>query len=427
MKSAVLHVISLAHFSLAYARGWAADNRNQRLRLTAENDRLREAVALLEEVARLKDARMARVAPHRRPHYLPTERMAILEIRAARGWSLEQTARAFLVTAETIASWARRVDEQGTEALVQLREPVNKFPEFVAYIVQRLKALCPMMGKRKIAETLSRAGLHLGATTVGRMLQQKPRPSCPFAVDRPAAVKHVVTAKYANHVWHVDLTTLPIAAFWCSWLPFALPQRWPFCHWLAVAVDHYSRRIMGFAIVKQTPTSVAVRRFLGRTMADTAVPKYIICDRGKQFDCQDFRAWCKRRGIRPRFGAIGKHGSLAVVERAILTIKLLCRQLMVVPVRPEAFRRELAAIVAWHNEHRPHAALAGRTPNEVYFGCPPANRQPRWEPRARWPRGSPCARPVTLVKGKPGVRLQLDVEFLGRRRHLPIVRLKRAA
>ena len=29
---------------------------------------------------------------------------------------------------------------------------------------------------------------------------------------------------------------------WCTWLPFALPQRWPFCWWVLVAVDHFSRR-----------------------------------------------------------------------------------------------------------------------------------------------------------------------------------------
>jgi hypothetical protein len=56
----------------------------------------------------------------------------------------------------------KRIDEKDTDALLQLREPVNKFPDFVRYIVQRLKSLSPSMGKVKIAETLCRAGLHLG-------------------------------------------------------------------------------------------------------------------------------------------------------------------------------------------------------------------------------------------------------------------------
>jgi len=60
--------------------------------------------------------------------------------------------------AGTIASWLKRVDEQGPDALLQIREPVNKFPDFVRYAVQRLKALCPTMGKVKITQTLCGAG-----------------------------------------------------------------------------------------------------------------------------------------------------------------------------------------------------------------------------------------------------------------------------
>jgi hypothetical protein len=73
--------------------------------------------------------------------------MAILQLKAARAWNLEQAAQAFLVTADTIRWWLKRVDEQGPDALVQLREPVNRFPDFVRYLVQQLKALCPMLGK----------------------------------------------------------------------------------------------------------------------------------------------------------------------------------------------------------------------------------------------------------------------------------------
>jgi hypothetical protein len=53
-----------------------------------------------------------------------------------------------------------------------MAEPVNRFPEFVRYLVRELKALLPAMGKVRIAQVLARAGLHLGATTVGRMLRE---------------------------------------------------------------------------------------------------------------------------------------------------------------------------------------------------------------------------------------------------------------
>jgi DNA-binding transcriptional regulator YiaG len=165
VKSAILHVIALAQYAVAHTRGWAFDGRVARLRRKAQNDQLKQKVALLTEEIRIKDARLKRVEPQKRPHYVPTERMAILELRAARGWSAQQTAETFHVTAATIASWMRRVDESGASALIQIREPVNKFPDFVRYAVQRLKALCPSLGKAKIAEMLCRAGLHLGTST----------------------------------------------------------------------------------------------------------------------------------------------------------------------------------------------------------------------------------------------------------------------
>jgi hypothetical protein len=84
--------------------------------------------------------------------------MPILQLKAARGWSLEQTAREFLVTADTVRSWLQRRDEQRPDALVQLPTPANQFPQFVRYVVQQLKAFSPMMGKLKIAQILARAG-----------------------------------------------------------------------------------------------------------------------------------------------------------------------------------------------------------------------------------------------------------------------------
>jgi transposase InsO family protein len=261
------------------------------------------------------------------------------------------------------------------------------------------------------------------------MLKEKPRHESQFTNPAPANQGRIVTAKYPNHVWHVDLTVVPIGGFWTAWLPFTLPQCWPFCFWVAIVIDHYSRRVMGVTAFEDQPTSEAVCRFLGRTITKAGKgPKYIVCDRGGQFDCDGFRRWCKRKGIKPpRYGAIGQHGSLAVVERVILTIKCLLSCLPLVPYRREAFRRELRSTVEWYNAFRPHTWLGGRTPDEVYFGKFPANRRPRFEPRTRWPRGSPCAKPWALVRGKPGAKVAMEVTFHAGRKHLPIITVKRAA
>ena len=430
VKSAILHAISLAQFTMAHTRGWAANSPNSRIRLKADLDRAHQEIALLREELRILNARMAQLPPHRRPYYPPTARMAILQLRAARGWSLEQTAKAFLLTAETIASWLKRIDEQGTDALVQLPESVNRYPDFVRYLVQRLKSLCPMLGKVKIAQILARAGLHLGVTTVGRMLKEKSRQTPPCKDGDMANKSRVVTAKYPGHLWHTDLSVVPTSlGFWTSWFPFSMPQCWPFAWWIALAEDHFSRRVMGYAVFLREPSSPQVCTMLGRAIATAGkAPRHIVCDQGPQFRCDGFKRWCRRTGIKPpRYGAIGKHGSLAVIERLILTLKVLLRCLPLVPLYKNTFRREMGLAIDWYNEQRPHTTLGGRTPNEVYTGRYPSNRKPRYEPRECWPRCSPCARPITLVKGQPGARIELDLEFESGRQYLPVVRVKRSA
>ncbi len=352
--------------------------------------------------------------------------MAILEIRAARGWTLADVARQFLVTQVTVASWQRRLDSP--DGLLALQEPVNKFPDFVRYTVQRLKVLCPTLGKVKIAEILCRAGLHLGTTTVGRILKEQPQPEpTPVRATTPG---RTVTAKHPNHVWHVDLTVVPIThgGFWTPWLPFALPQCWPFCWWVGVVLDHHSRRAMGVALFRQQPTSQMVRAFLARTITSAGnTPQHLICDRGTQFDCAGFRDWCQRRGIKLRYGAVGKQGSITVVERFIKTLKFEGMRTLLLPLVHRPARHELSLFLEWYNTHRPHTTLGGRTPDEVYFNRSARARRPRIEPRPQWPRPAPCARPQVLVAGQPGARFDLRVDYLAGRKHLPVVTLRRAA
>jgi hypothetical protein len=67
VKSAMLHVSSLAQYATACTGGWASDSANARVRLTARAERLEQEVACLREEMRIKDARMASMTPHKRP------------------------------------------------------------------------------------------------------------------------------------------------------------------------------------------------------------------------------------------------------------------------------------------------------------------------------------------------------------------------
>ena len=87
VRSSVLHAISLAFAALTQAWGSAATTRRRTTRLHAELDRARTEIALLNEELAIKNGRLGRVPPRRRPHYRPTDRMRILQLKAARGWS----------------------------------------------------------------------------------------------------------------------------------------------------------------------------------------------------------------------------------------------------------------------------------------------------------------------------------------------------
>ena len=279
-------------------------------------------------------------------------------------------------------------------------------------------------------------------TTVKRMLEQggtePPRdeaeqdgsvtgePAVGEAAKRP---NRPVTSKHPDHVWQVDLTLVPTSAgFWVPWLPFTLPQRWPFCWWVACVIDHFSRRVVGFAVFTTQPTSVEVRDFLGRAITTCGQsPKYVVSDLGPQFDCDGYRRWCSGKGITYRYSSADSLAATAVVERFFRSLKEELLRRGVVPLQGDELRALLNSYIGWYHEHRPHQGLGGRTPNEVCFGHEPANEKARIEPRARWPSTSACALPAAPQQGTTGRVVELVVQHHDADARLPIVELRSAA
>ncbi|MGH8191676.1 MAG: transposase [Rhodanobacteraceae bacterium] len=437
VKQAVLATISLATVAAVSTRAWCANSPLARVRMKTELDTANDEIALLREEIRIKDARLAAIEPKQRPLYPPAERLAILELKARRGWSNARAARVFHLAAKTIASWLKRLDEAGPEPLVQVRVPVNKFPDFVRYTVQRLKVLCPSMGKKRIAQALARAGIHLGVTTVGRMGKEPPvAPPAQEVVaakaQEAAAAKPVrkLKSKYPDHIWNIDLTVVPtLAGFWLPIFPFALLQRWPFCWWVAVAKDHFSRRIIYVDAYKTQPKARRMGTFLKEAVKETGrAPKHLITDKGSQFTSTVFTKVCLVLGVLQRFGAVGKYGSISRVERFMRSLKTECtRELPQTPLTRKGMMAELLAYAAWFNHHRPHQGLQGRTPEERYRRVRRKDSYPRIEPRPQWPPGSPCAAPKAAVRGECGAKFNLEVSHFQGRKYLPVVTLRRVA
>ena len=105
------------------------------------------------------------------------------------------------------------------------------------------------------------------------------------------------------------------------------------------------------------------------------------------------------------------------IRRSPSPVKQEGLRCLLTPMSLAAMRREVGLYTVWYNIHRPHMALDGRTPDEVYRG------RVRWvrclEPRRKWPH---------RFRGNDGGdKFQLAVSYLDGRKHLPIVELRRAA
>jgi transposase InsO family protein len=227
-------------------------------------------------------------------------------------------------------------------------------------------------------------------------------------------------ARHPHHVWGADLTLLPLAGgFAVPWWPFCCLPCWPFCWWVLLVVDHFSRAVVQVAVFAKQPSEAEVVAALEQAVQATGPPRHFITDRGAQFQGA-FRAFCERHGIRQRYGAIGKYGSIAVVERVNRTLKHEGLRCWLLPFGKAAMLRELELWRRWYNEQRPYASHFGATPAEVLEGRLPACGEARFETRER-------GGGRVLLRARPAARLELDVSYSEGRPHLPVVSLRQAA
>jgi len=177
------------------------------------------------------------------------------------------------------------------------------------------------------------------------------------------------------------------------------------------------------------PSAEEICALLDRAVESAGrAPRHIVSDQGAQFGVA-YRAWCGTHGVSPRFGAIGEHGSIAIIERFFRSLKDECFRRVVVPLSLAGIEAELDAYVRWYMTERPHQGIGGWTPEERLCARNKLKNRPAWETRLRLPWAGVRARgDPTLRKLRRPVRgLELSIAQLEGRKHLPIIELRRAA
>jgi putative transposase len=165
-----------------------------------------------------------------------------------------------------------------------------------------------------------------------------------------------IPAWYPNHVWSIDTTMV-----FCWGL-------WPI-H-VCVVIDHFSRRVMA-AVPLEGPNAGWINNAFESAIEKYGPPKHIISDQAKVFTGEVFAELLKAYNIKPRLGAIGKHGSIAVTERVNKTLKYewLKRGAFIKGI--DHLTELCNEFVIWYNSWRPHMTLDGIRPDDVYYNKKP--------------------------------------------------------
>ena len=191
------------------ARARLASAASPILRLVVQRDQAVSEVDLLRREAEIFRTQRESLPPHRRPDYRPEQRLAIVQLRRLRGWSIKKTAKQFALHRNTIRAWIRSAEGKRRPSLLNGAVVWNRIDDAVRWAIHELRRLCPEpeFGTRSIARQMLRASIQISRSTVQRVLRE-PKPLCPHRPARPPMALplgkepcHLLTPKWINRVW----------------------------------------------------------------------------------------------------------------------------------------------------------------------------------------------------------------------------------
>jgi len=323
--------------------------------LEAENAVLRDRVEFLTERLARSERRL-KAAKIRKPYSL-AERLHILWAIEYFGIPRRQIPKYLGVARSTVWQWLRRLQDGVGLCGKKCQACVRRTSEELERLVWEVHELNPEWGRRHMALVLRALGIFLAASTVRNILLRfRPRPAgTPAeAAGKPEESKpRQIVARYPNHVWSVDRTRV-----W-RW------RGWP--TWVLVAIDHFSRKVVASCPL-EGPNAGWVVQALEETFRRHGPPKHIISDQEGVFISDAFRELLIPWGVKQRFGAVGQHGSIAVTERVVRTLKYQWLKRVPLIKGLNHLSQLLLDFADYYDSWRPHSTLAGAVPDLIHGG-----------------------------------------------------------
>jgi putative transposase len=248
------------------------------------------------------------------------------------------------VSASGYYAWKRREPSARKQAnqvlLARLRtiHAVSRETYGAPRMLEELRAADVIVGHNRVARLMRRAGLVGASRRKGCWTTRRNRNARPA----PDLVERKFVADAPDRLWVADITYVP------TWTGFL---------YLAVVLDVFSRRIVGWAMANHLRTDLIVAAL------DMAVarrrPQDVIhhSDQGCQYTSIAFGARCREAGVRPSMGSVGDCFDNAMCESFFATVE--CELLA-----KHRFRSQAQAIPVvfefiegWYNTRRRHSAI----------------------------------------------------------------------
>ena len=214
-------------------------------------------------------------------------------------------------------------------------------------------------GTPRVHAELAAQGVHIGRKRVARLMQAAGLVGVsrrafvtttrrdPAARPAPDLVQRLFTAGGPDRLWVADITYI---ATWAGFL------------FLAVVLDAWSRRVVGWAMAAHLRTELvldALNMAIGQRRPTQVIHH---SDQGCQYTSVAFGLRCRDVGIRLSMGSVGDAYDNALCESffASLECELLDRRRFASQV--EARLAVFEYIEGWYNPHRLHSALDYESP-----------------------------------------------------------------
>lgn len=247
-------------------------------------------------------------------------------------------------------AWLSRAPSARKQADILLGDRIEAFyhASHCTYGRPNLKVDLAEVGISISNDRLARLMRERGIVGVARRKTFKTTRRDRDARPAPDLVERKFIADAPNQLWVADITYIP------TWSGFLF---------LAVVLDVFSRRIVGWAMANHLRTELvlqALEMAIWRRHPENVIHH---SDQGTQYTSIAFGRRCKEAGIRPSMGSVGDCYDNAMCESFFATLECELLDRRTFKTQHQAGLEVFDFIEGWYNPRRRHSALGYLAPN----------------------------------------------------------------